>query len=141
MNAFNVTKGPVKAPKPNTERQTPKSFPLLFPNPIQVLRPDLILADYGPMTLTVSAWADGEPRPVMATRAAAKALALLADLAAFQSLLKTPAGRINKIQTCPDLVQQAAGACLRISLELTGLAAVAAAEKAVEKRGRATRTN
>jgi hypothetical protein len=81
MNAFNVTKGPVKAPKPNTERQTPKSFPLLFPNPIQVLRPDLILADYGPMTLTVSAWADGEPRPVMATRAAAKALALLADLA------------------------------------------------------------
>ncbi len=125
MNAINVIKGPLRASTPNAERRTPNAFSPPFPNPIQVFRPDLILVDYGPMTLTISAWADGEPRPVMAARAAVLALDILDRLAAGQPLLKTPAGKIKKLEGCPPLVQKAVRICRKISLELTGTAAVA----------------
>jgi uncharacterized protein len=120
-----VTKVSSNASTPNAERRTPNDFSLLFPNPIQILRPDLILVDYGPMTLTVSAWADGQPRPVMAARAAVLALDILARLAADQALLKTPAGKIKKLEGCPLLVQKAVRICRAVSSELTGTAAVA----------------
>ena len=117
--------GPAEVSSPNAERRTPNDFPLLFPNPIQVLRPDLILVDYGPMTLTISAWADDKPRPVMAARAAVLALDILDRLAADQPLLKTPAGKIKKLEVCPPLLQKAVRICREVSPELTGTAAVA----------------
>jgi ApbE superfamily uncharacterized protein (UPF0280 family) len=96
-----------------------------YPHPVQVLRPDLILVDYGPMTLTISAWAEGESRPVMAARAAATGLELLEALGESQALLKTPVRKLIQIHSCPELIQDAARACREVSPELTGLAAVA----------------
>jgi hypothetical protein len=125
MNAFNGTKGPARISTPKSKRRTPNDFPLLFANPIQVLRPDLILIDYGPMTLTISAWADGKPRPVMAARAAVLALEILDRLAAGQPLLKTITGKIKNLESCPPLLQKAIRICRAVSSELTGTAAVA----------------
>ena len=125
MNAINVTKGPAKASSPNAERRTPNAFSPLFPDPIQVIRPDLILVDYGPMTLTISAWADGKPRPVMAARAAVLCAGFVGGLSAVQPLLKTPAGKDKKSEGCPSLLRKAVRACRAVSSELTGLAAVA----------------
>jgi uncharacterized protein len=135
MNAITRIKVFSRPSTPNAERQTPSSFPLSFPDPIQVLRPDLVLVDYGPMTLTISAWADGQPRPVMAARAAVLALDILDRLAADQALLKTPAGKIKKLEGCPPLLQNAVRICRAVSSELTGTAAVAglAADEVLKK--------
>jgi uncharacterized protein len=103
----------------------PKDLPLTFPEPIQFICPDLVLVDYGPMTLTISAWSRGMPRPVMAARAAAFALNLLKELAEAQPLLKTPSGKIKNLRECPPMVRKAVRSCRAISPELTGLAAVA----------------
>jgi len=110
---------------PHASRLAPDGSFLFFPNPIQVIRSDLILVDYGPMTLTISAWAEGQPRPVMAAKAAAEALGLLDELARVQPLLKTAVGKINNSHPCPDLIQKGVRACREVSPELTGLAAVA----------------
>lgn len=135
MDLFNVIVGPAEVSSPNAERRTTNDFPLFFPNPIQILRPDLILVDYGPMTLTVSAWADGKPRPVMAARAAVLALDILDRLAAGQAILKTPAGKIKKLEGCPPFLQKAVRICRVVSPELTGTAAVAglAADKVLNE--------
>jgi ApbE superfamily uncharacterized protein (UPF0280 family) len=125
MNAINITKGPIRASTPNAERRTPNAFSPPFPDPIRVIRSDLVLVDHGPMTLTVSAWADGKARPVMAARAAVLALEILDRLAAGQPLLKTPVGKIKKLEGCPPLLQKAVRICRKISPELTGTAAVA----------------
>ena len=125
MNAINVPQGLPKVSAPNAEPRTSNDFPLLFPNPIQVLRPDLVLVDYGPMSLTISAWAEGEARPVMAVRAAVLALDLLKDLSAVQPLLKAPAGRIKNLKDCSPILRKAIQRCRAVSPELTGLAAVA----------------
>jgi len=110
---------------PKAKRRTPNDFSCPFPDPIRVIRSDLVLVDCGPMTLTISAWAEGEPRPVMAARAAALALELLDELATVQPLLKTPAGKIKNLKECPSIVRKAVRNCRAVSPELTGLAAVA----------------
>ena len=110
---------------PNAEHRTPDDLSLLFPDPIQVIRPDLVLVDYGPMTLTISAWADGEPRPVMAAKAAVFALGLLEEMSSLQPLLKTPAGKIKNLKDCSPILRKAVRSCRAVSRELTGLAAVA----------------
>jgi uncharacterized protein len=125
VNLFDMTKGTAKASTPNAERRTPNGFPLLLPNPIRVIRPGLILVDYGPMTLTISAWADGEPRPVMAAKAAVFALGLLEEMSSLQPLLKTPAGKIKNLKDCSTILRKAVRSCRAVSRELTGLAAVA----------------
>jgi uncharacterized protein len=117
-----VTKEPSK---PNPERRPPNTFSPPSPHPIQVIRADLVLVDYGPMTLTISTWAEGKPRPIMAARAAVFALGLLEELAAVQPLLKTPAGRIKNLKDGSPLLRKAVRGCRAISPELTGLAAVA----------------
>jgi uncharacterized protein len=114
-----------KASTPNAEHRMPNAFPSPFPDPIQIIRPSLVLVDYGPMTLTISAWAEGEPRPVMAARAAVFALDLLSGLATMEPLLKTPAGKIKNLAGCSPLLQKAVQSCRVVSPELTGLAAVA----------------
>jgi uncharacterized protein len=125
MNTINVTKGPGRAFTPSAERRTPNDISLIFPNPIRVIRPDLILVDYGPMTLTISAWADGEPRPVMAAKAAVFALGLLEGMSSLQPLLKAPSGKIRNLRECSPLLRKAVRICRAVSPELTGLAAVA----------------
>lgn len=110
---------------PHASRPAPRAFSPVFYEPIQILLPDLILIDYGPLTLTVSAWAEGEPRPVMAARAAVFALDLLRELSAAQPLLKTPAGKIKNLKDGSPILRDAVRSCRAVSPELTGLAAVA----------------
>jgi uncharacterized protein len=107
---------------PNSELRTIDSE--LF-QPIQVISPELILVDWGPMTLSLSVWADNQPRPVMAVQAALKALEFLERLVAAQPLLKIPSGALNKLEKLPPLVKRAVSVCRNISPDLTGMATVA----------------
>jgi uncharacterized protein len=120
-----VTNPPARISTPKSGPRWPKDLPPNFPEPIQVICPDLVLVDYGPMTLTISAWSGRMPRPVMAARAAAFALNLLKELAEAHPLLKTPSGKIKNLRECPPIVRKAVRSCRAISPELTGLAAVA----------------
>lgn len=95
--------------------------------PVQVLRPDLVLVDWGPMTLTISAWAGGEPRPVIAAQAARAALGLLAILADFQHYLKQPASELPTGRPAPPVAARARDAAGAVGRGLTPLAAVAGA--------------
>lgn len=95
--------------------------------PVRVISPELVLVDWGPMTLTVSAWLGGLARPVMAAKAAGEALRCLAVLADFKVYLKKPASRLPRNRPLPRVVERALSAAARISAELTPLAAVAGA--------------
>jgi ApbE superfamily uncharacterized protein (UPF0280 family) len=83
------------------------------------------------MTLSIRAWAQGRPRPVMAAKAGALALALLAELADFQHYLKRPALDLPRRGKLPAVVARAAQACREVAkvsgVALTSLAAVAGA--------------
>lgn len=116
---------PSDAKSPNRAGLKPNGLLSNFSEPVRVIRPDLVLVDYGPMTLTVSAWADGEPRPVMASRAAVFALGLLGELAAVRSWLTAPVGKMINLTGCPPLVRKAVRSCRAVSRELTGLSSVA----------------
>lgn len=94
-------------------------------SPIRVITSELILVDWGPMTLTVSVWADDQPRPVMAVQGAIRALELLERLAEDQSVLKISSGRFKRSEHLSPLIKQVVSACQKVSLELTGMAAVA----------------
>lgn len=98
---------------------------MIFFEPIQVINPELILIDWGPMTLTLSVWAEDQPRPVMAVQAANKALELLEELGEFQNFLKIPSRKIKKDDLLPPLIRRVVSACRSVSSELTGMAAVA----------------
>jgi len=96
--------------------------------PVRVLRPDLVLVDWGPMTLTIAAWRSGRPRPVMAANAARQALQALADLADYQGYLKRAAARLPTGRPLPLVVERARRAAAFIAPgELTPRAAVAGA--------------
>lgn len=95
--------------------------------PVQILRPDLVLVDWGPMTLTISAWAEGEPRPVIAAQAARAALRLLTILADFQNYLKQPASELPRDRPAPLVAARARDAAGAVGRGLTPLAAVAGA--------------
>jgi ApbE superfamily uncharacterized protein (UPF0280 family) len=95
--------------------------------PVRVLARDLVLVDWGPMTLTVSAWLDGEARPVMAAEAARSALSCLEILADFQQFLKAAARPLPAPRKLPPVVRRAHDAVRAVSSELTPLAAVAGA--------------
>jgi ApbE superfamily uncharacterized protein (UPF0280 family) len=125
----------INNPHAETQNRDPESFcaqdfepgahhsELLLP--IQVMSPELILVDWGPMTLTLSVWADKQPRPVMAVQSAVRALELLDHLAEYRNLLKVPAVRLKKGGPLPDLIKRAVSACRKVSPDLTGMAAVA----------------
>jgi hypothetical protein len=95
--------------------------------PVRVLARDLVLVDWGPMTLTVSAWLDGEARPVMAAEAARSALSCLETLSDFQEFLKMAARPLPSPWKLPPVVRRAHDAVRAVSSELTPLAAVAGA--------------
>lgn len=99
--------------------------------PVRVIRPDLVVVDWGPMTMSIRAWADGRPRPVMAAKAGARALALLAELADFRNYLKLPALDLPKRGRVPAVAARAVAACRAVArvggVALTPLAAVAGA--------------
>ncbi|MBI5585377.1 MAG: UPF0280 family protein [Deltaproteobacteria bacterium] len=77
------------------------------------------------MTLTLSVWADDQPRPVLAVQSAIKALSVLCELAEYQNLLKIPANKLKRDALLPPLIKRAFSACRKVSSELTGMAAVA----------------
>lgn len=81
------------------------------------------------MTLTVAAWAGSKPRPVVAAKAAARALELLAQLSDFQQYLKQSVLGLPRCGRRPAVVERAVTACRRVALasgqRLTPLAAVA----------------
>jgi uncharacterized protein len=105
-----------------SELRTPNSE---HSSPIQVLSTDLVLVDWGPMTLTLSVWRGNQPRPVIAVKAAVKALELLIQLADFRNLLKIPSAKLINDEPLPPLVKKAFTACRKVSEELTGMAVVA----------------
>lgn len=98
---------------------------MIFFEPIQVINPELILIDWGPMTLTLSVWADDQPRPVMAVQTALKALDLLGELAEHQNFLKLPIHKIKNEVPLHPLIKTAVSVCRRVSSELTPMAAIA----------------
>lgn len=79
------------------------------------------------MTLTISAWAGGEPRPVIAAQAAREALSLLAILADYQNYLKRPASELPADRPAPQVAARARDAAGSVGRGLTPLAAVAGA--------------
>lgn len=95
--------------------------------PIRVLAEDLILVDWGPMTLTISVWDQGVARPVMAVQAAWTALESLKTLADFKGLLALKANRVPNGRSLPGVVRRALDAARSVSEELSSLAAVAGA--------------
>jgi ApbE superfamily uncharacterized protein (UPF0280 family) len=99
--------------------------------PLTIIRDDLVLVDWGPMTLTVSAWAEGEARPVMAARAGVVALDTLRRLADFQFFVKIPVSRLPDRGRRPAAVVRATEAARAVAqvagVDLTPLAAVAGA--------------
>lgn len=95
--------------------------------PVRIIRPDLVLVDWGPMTLSISAWADGEPRPVMAASAARVALRCLAVLSDFQNYMRRRVRDLPQGRPLPEVVARAVEACRAVDQDLTPLAAVAGA--------------
>ena len=95
--------------------------------PIRVLNEETVLVDWGPTTLTVSAWDGGLSRPVIAVRAASAALDCLSVLSDFQEFLKRRSGNLPTGRPLPEVVRRAFSAALSVSLELTPLSAVAGA--------------
>lgn len=87
--------------------------------PVQVIRPDLVLVDWGPMTLTIAAWQNDEPRPVMAAQAARAALRCLAVLAEFQGYMRRRVRELPAGRPLPPVVERAARACRAIDGGLT----------------------
>ena len=79
------------------------------------------------MTLTISAWAGGEARPVMASQAAREALRLLAVLPDFQNYLKRQISELPTDRPAPPVVKRARYAAEAVGRGLTPLAAVAGA--------------
>ncbi|MBU2516014.1 MAG: FAD:protein FMN transferase [Proteobacteria bacterium] len=96
-------------------------------DPVQVIRPDLVLVDWGPMTLTIAAWQGGEPRPVMAAQAARAALRCLKVLAEFQGYMRRRVRELPAGRPLPPVVERAARACRTVDSGLAPLAAVAGA--------------
>ena len=101
--------------------------PAIDTEPIRVLAADLILVDWGPMTLTVAVWDHGIPRPVMAVQAAWTALESLRALSDFKGLLALKVNRIPCGRTLPPAVQRAVDAVRSVSHALSPMAAVAGA--------------
>ena len=98
--------------------------------PVRVLSEDLVLVDWGPMTLTISVWDEGKARPVMAAQAARTALSCLAILSDFQEFLRKPAHLLPVHPNFPAtaaVVRRAFRAAQTVSGNLTPLAAVAGA--------------
>ncbi len=95
--------------------------------PVTVLAEDLVLVDWGPMTMTISVWDKGRARPVMAAASSRSALACLQVLSDFKEFLKIPVCRLPFYVNLPDVVSRAFTAALKVSDELTCLAAVAGA--------------
>jgi hypothetical protein len=95
--------------------------------PVRVLSPELVLVDWGPMTLTISAWRQGAAAPVIAARAAREALSALAVLADFQGYLRRPVRGLPAGRPLPPVVARAADAARAAGGGLTPLAAVAGA--------------
>lgn len=95
--------------------------------PVKVLADDLVLVDWGPMTMAISVWDKERARPVMAAIASRSALTCLQVLSDFQGFLKIPVCRLPSDPQLPDVVGRAFMAAAKVSKELTSLAAVAGA--------------
>jgi ApbE superfamily uncharacterized protein (UPF0280 family) len=95
--------------------------------PVTVLADDLLLVDWGPMTMTISVWDKEQARPVMAAIASRSALTCLQVLSDFQGFLKVPVCSLPSDPQLPDVVSRAFIAAAKVSKELTSLAAVAGA--------------
>jgi ApbE superfamily uncharacterized protein (UPF0280 family) len=94
---------------------------------VRVIDEDLVLVDWGPMTLTVSAWRSGRARPVMAAKASRSALSCLRTLSDFQGYLKQRVASLPPRRPLPPVVKRAVDAVRKIDPDLTPLAAVAGA--------------
>lgn len=63
--------------------------------PFQSIGPGSILVDYGPVHMSISAWAGDQPAPGAAEAGAKRAVGLLHELSAYLSVARQPLGALN----------------------------------------------
>ncbi len=95
--------------------------------PIRVMWDDLILVDWGPTTMTISSWKNGEPTPVISVLAAWEGVNALAKVSEFHGYMRIKARDLPMGKPLPSVVRRALLACRAVSGRLSPIAAVAGA--------------
>jgi ApbE superfamily uncharacterized protein (UPF0280 family) len=95
---------------------------------IQTLSNGVVLVDYGPMRMFITALENGKPLVNLAEEGAHQAIRVLEDLATFLSVIKRKSQELEIEETFPNVVRRMIEATMRMEeLDLTPLAAVAGA--------------
>ena len=98
----------------------------ILSNPIQTLSNGVVLLDYGPMHMFISAFENGKPVVGLAEEGAHFAMKVLEDLARFLPLLKRKSKGLEVKDAFPDVVRRTIEATKKMEEpDLTPLAAVA----------------
>jgi len=94
----------------------------------QTLSNGVVLVDYGPMRMFITALENGKPLVKLAEEGAHQAIRVLEDLATFLSVIKRKSQELEIEETFPNVVRRMIEATMRMEeLDLTPLAAVAGA--------------
>ena len=94
----------------------------------QTLSNGVVLVDYGPMRMFITALENGKPLVKLAEEGAHQAIRVLEDLATFLSVIKRKSEELEIEETFPNVVRRMIEATMRMEeLDLTPLAAVAGA--------------
>lgn len=95
---------------------------------IQTLSNGVVLVDYGPMRMFITAFENGKHLVKLAEEGAHQAIRVLEDLATFLPVIKRKSQELRIEETFPNVVQRMIEATMRMEeLDLTPLAAVAGA--------------
>ena len=99
---------------------------------LEVIDPQIVLAEYGPMRMQIQAMEHGRPLIDLALEGGRVAFGVLEDLARFLPVLKTKALELEEKVTFPEVVRNMIRACKKMEArDLTPLAAVAGASSDV----------
>ncbi len=97
-------------------------------NPVQVLTDGIVVVDYGPMHMFISAFETGRPVIALAKEGAHFAMKVLKDLAMFLPVIKKKSEGLEAKEAFPDVVRRMIEATKNMEEpDLTPLAAVAGA--------------
>jgi len=95
-------------------------------DPIEVLSDGIVLVDYGPMRMSISASENGKPLVKLAKEGAHLAMRVLEDLAKFLPVIKKKSQELEIEEAFPDVVRRMIEATRKMEeQDLTPLAAVA----------------
>ena len=99
---------------------------------LEVIDPQIVLAEYGPMRMQIQAMEYGRPLIDLAMEGGRVAFGVLEDLAHFLPMLKRKAMEIEEKATFPEVVRNMIKACKKMEAQdLTPLASVAGASSDV----------